>query len=79
MWKEYGNDLLPQAISSILRNSTLPTTRYTFHPLLSYRTSSETQDAPRRDTLSRRNPTFTNNSYTEPAVVCANSVDADPT
>ena len=78
MWKEYGNSLIPQAISSVLGNSTLPTTRYALHRLLSYCTSSKTEHAPRRDRLSRRDPTFTNNSYTEPAVVCADSVNADP-
>ena len=31
----------------------------------------------RRDNIAKRD-TFSNNSYTEPAVVCADSVDADP-
>ncbi|RDX41793.1 alpha/beta-hydrolase [Lentinus brumalis] len=54
MWEQLANTVIPNAIASVLGNTS--------------DTSSST----------KKRATFSQNSYTEPAVVCADSVDADP-
>ena len=79
-WEELANVTIPATIASLVGNSsdTAEPTQKCVHLPVHVNSFAHCLVLDCRRHLGKRT-TFTQNSYTEPAVVCADSVDADPT